>query len=166
MSRASKPRRPGNGKILVQKLLNMVSIKGEDILLSSATEETLRYHRLRASLPSNLWVWRTVCSWLWKGNKEHINVLEMRATLCALRWRILKGGTRHRRLVHLVDSLVVLHALTRGRTSSRKMRRTLARINALLLLSKNQGVWTYVHTSDNPADAPSRVLQKRKWGRK
>lgn len=151
---------------LVKKLLNLVSIKGEDILISAPSEDTLRYQRLRASIPSNLWVWRTVCGWTWKGSKEHINNLEMRAVLCALRWRILKLRTRGRRIVHLTDSLVCLHTLTRGRTSSRKLRRTVARINALLLLSQNMAVWTYVHTALNPADAPSRGRFRRKWGGK
>lgn len=163
MTRASKQRKGGNELMLVKKLLNLVSIKGEDILLSSASENNVRYHRLRASLPARLWVWRTVCSWLWKGSKEHINALEMRAVLCALRWRIIKSGACNQRPVHMIDSLVCVHSLTRGRTSSRKLRRTLARINALLLLSKNVGVWAYVHTSENPADAPSRVLRRRKW---
>jgi hypothetical protein len=93
-------------------MLNLVSIKGEDILISASSEDTLRYHRLRASLPSNLWVWRTVCGWKWKGSKEHINNLEMRAVLCALRWRILKQDAHKQRLVHLTDSLVCLHTLT------------------------------------------------------
>ena len=44
--------------------------KVKDILISASSEDTLRYHRLRASLPSNLWVWRTVCGWKWKGSKE------------------------------------------------------------------------------------------------
>lgn len=157
----------GNEQILVNKLTNYVSIKGEDLLLTSSTEENLKYHRLRASLPSNLWKWRIVTGWQWKGQREHINVLEMRAVLCALRWRILKGRARGQKIVHLVDSLVCLHSLTRGRTSSKKLRRTLARINSLLLLPNNVGVWAYVHTSLNPADAPSREHhRKRKWARR
>ena len=152
---------------LARKLVNLVSVKGEDILLSAATEDTLRYHRLRASIPSNLWQWRVVCGWQWRGNKEHIriNVLELRAVLCALRWKIIKQKVTKQRLIHLTDSLVCLHTLTRGRTSSKKLRRTLARINALLLLSRNTAVWTYVHTALNPADAPSRGKMKRKWGK-
>lgn len=163
MSGPRKQLTQGKELHLVKKLLNMVSIKGEDILISSATEETLRYHRLRASVPSNLWVWRTVCGWTWKGSREHINNLEMRAVLCALKWRIIKQKTQRQRLVHLTDSLVCLHTLTRGRTSSRKLRRTVACINSLLLLSQNSAVWTYVHTALNPADAPSRGRLRRKW---
>eukprot|EP00438_Fugacium_kawagutii_P033212 Skav210557 [mRNA] locus=scaffold2699:145044:159460:- [translate_table: standard] len=90
MSAPRKRLAPGNEDALMHKLLNMTSIKGEDILLSPGSEETLRYHRLRASLPSNLWQWRTVCGWTWRGSREHINVLELRAVLCALRWRVMK----------------------------------------------------------------------------
>eukprot|EP00438_Fugacium_kawagutii_P011017 Skav214773 [mRNA] locus=scaffold3923:40117:45759:+ [translate_table: standard] len=90
MARSSKPRQGSNALVLVRKLMSMVSIKGEDILLSSHTEDNLRHHRLRASIPARIWAWRTVCSWLWRGSKERINVLEMRAVLCALRWRIIK----------------------------------------------------------------------------
>eukprot|EP00438_Fugacium_kawagutii_P018925 Skav209942 [mRNA] locus=scaffold102:393196:398480:+ [translate_table: standard] len=158
--------RSGNEYCLIRALMNQVSIKGEDILLSAATEDTLKFHRLRASIPSNLWRWRTVCGWQWRGHKDHINVLEMRAVLCGLRWRIAKQGLRNAKFCHLVDSLVCLHSLSRGRTSSRKMRRTLCKINSLLLASRNHGVWTYVHTSSNPADRPSRRGVRRKWARK
>ena len=42
------------------------------------------------------------------------------------------------RFVHLVDSFVCLHSLARGRSSSRELRRTLMRTNALFLASGNQ----------------------------
>lgn len=158
--------RPGNEKVLVKSLLNQVSIKGEDILLSAATQHTLRFHRIRASLPANLWRWRTLCGWQWRGLSDHINVLELRAVLCGIRWRIAKQGLRNSKFVHLIDSLVCLHSLARGRTSSRKMRRTLCKINSLLLVSRNSGSWAYVHTSVNPADRPSRRGVRRKWARK
>ena len=148
---------------LVSKLLNMVSLKGEDIMIQAPSEETLRYHRLRASLPSALWKWKTVMGWPWKGSPEHINVLEMRAVLTSLRWRIVKKKALRTKFVHLVDSLVCLHSLSRGRSSSRKLRRTMSRINALLLASGSHGVWAYVHTKENPADAPSRRPVKKKW---
>ena len=148
---------------LVSKLLNLVSLKGEDIMIQAPSEETLRYHRLRASLPSNLWQWKTVMGWTWKGSPEHINVLEMRAVLTSLRWRIVKKKSLRTKFVHMVDSLVCLHSLSRGRSSSRKLRRTMSRINALLLASGSHGVWAYVHTKENPADGPSRHPVKKKW---
>jgi len=164
------PMQPGRKKSspvgeqrLVKKLLNLVSLKGEDIMLQAPSEDTLRYHRLRASLPAKLWKWRTVMGWRWSGSPDHINVLELRAVLTSIRWRILKRRAFRTKMVHMIDSLVCLHCLARGRSSSRKMRRTLSRIDALLLASGSHGVWAYVHTSQNPADRPSRRPVKKKW---
>ena len=149
--------------LLARKLCGLVSIKGEDILLSAPSDLQVRYHRLRASVPSNLWKWRTISGWVWKGSPEHINVLEMRAVLTTLRWRLEKRKQVKQKFVHLIDSQVVLHSLSRGRSSSRKLRRTLLRINSLLLASGCYGVWAYVHTSLNPADRPSRRPVRKKW---
>ena len=148
---------------LVKKMLTLVSIKGEDINLQTSSEDLVRYHRLRASIPAKLWRWKTVASWQWTGDKEHINALEMRAILTSLRWRLERHKRVHVKFVHLVDSLVSMHSLSRGRSSSRKLRRTICRINALLLATRSQAVWAYVHTKQNPADAPSRRPLKRKW---
>jgi hypothetical protein len=153
----------GQGKQLVYKLLSQVSIKGDDALLQSSSEDHVKYHRLRATIPAKLWKWRTVAGWKWTGGAEHINVLEMRAALTALKWRIERLKCLNTKFVHLLDSLVCLHSLSRGRSSSRKLKRTLLRVNALLLGTRTQVVWTYVHTKENPADAPSRHPRKRKW---
>lgn len=77
-------------KRLVQKLCTQVSLKGDDLLLQAASEDNVRYHRLTASIPAKLWKWRTIASWQWKGSREHINALEMRAVLTSLRWRLEK----------------------------------------------------------------------------
>ena len=145
---------------LACKLGNLVSIKGEDILLSTPTTQVARFHRLRASVPAKMWKWGVIAGWKWRHGSEHINSLELRAVLTTLRWRIEKQKQVVCRMVHLVDSLVCLHALSRGRSSSRKLRRTMARVNALVLAGNVQVVWAYVHTDDNPADRPSR------WGQR
>lgn len=151
----------GNPKSLAFKLGNLVSVKGEDILLTSSSSDQARFHRLRASVPSKLWKWNIVSGWKWTKKGDHINVLEMRAILTALRWRICHQQHIGCRMIHLTDSLVCLHSLTRGRSSSRKLRRTLSKINALLLASSCQALWAYVHTDQNPADRPSRWSGKR-----
>ena len=148
---------------LVKRFLTLVSFKGEDLMLQSSSEDLVKYHRLRSSIPSNLWRWQSVASWRWTGNKEHINSLELRAVLTALRWRLERHKSTRQKFVHLLDSMVVLHCLSRGRSSSRKLRRTMLKITALLLATKSQGVWAYVHTSQNPADEPSRRPNKHKW---
>ena len=151
---------------LVRRLSTLVSLKGEDILLQAPTDTPAKFHRLRASVPARLWRWKTIASWEWTGNAEHINVLELRAVLTTIKYRIEQMKEIDLRCIHLVDSLVVLHALTRGRSSSRKMRRTLMRLNAYLLTSGLQCSFGYVDTRQNPADRPSRRRVKRKWVRK
>lgn len=97
--------------------------------------------------------------WLTKPG-DHINSLELRAILTSMRWRLEHALHHQTKFIHLTDSLVCLHALTRGRTSSRKLRRSMARIGALPLAANVQPLWGYVRTSQNSADKPSR------WGRR
>lgn len=154
--RQPQPQDQGN---MVQKLSNLISIKGEDVLLTTPSSQLCKYHRLRATIPARLWKWRVVSGWRWTGSKEHIS-LELRAVLTTLKWRLAHKGQVGKRFLHLVDSLVVLHALSRGRSSSRKLRSTLSRICALLLCSSSQVMWGYVHTEQNPADRPSRWARR------
>ena len=152
---------------LIKQLAGLVSTKGEDLLLQADTENTVKYHRLRASVPARLWRWKEIAGWSWKFSQHHINILEMKAVHTCLQWRLCRKKQIGYRFLHLTDSLVCLHALSRGRTSSRKLRRTLVRINALLLASNAHPLWGYVHTSQNPADRPSRRLKTRKpWAKK
>ena len=149
---------PAASPNLVAQLGQLVSVKGEDILLTAASSQLVKFHRLRASVPARLWKWKVISGWKWRGSPEHINSLELRAVLTSLKWRIQHQKQIKCRFLHLVDSLVVLHAMARGRSSSRKLRSTLSRINALLLCSSSQALVGYVHTDQNPADRPSR------WG--
>ena len=147
---------------LSRRLAGLVSVKGEDLMLQAPTEHLVRYHRLRTSIPSKLWKWKEIAGWAWKS-KEHINQLEMRSVLTTLQYLILKEKLSGCHLIHLTDSLVVLHALSRGRSSSKRLRRTIMRINALLLTAHLHPVWAYVHTAQNPADRPSRRVRSMKW---
>ena len=155
----------GHESLLVKKMLGIVSTKGEDLLLQSSSENTVKFHRLRASVPSRLWKWRDVAGWKWKGSGEHINQLELRAVHTTIKWWVKKKRATSVRFLHLVDSLVGLHSLSRGRTSSRKLRRTVMRINSLVLGADLHPLWGYVHTSQNPADRPSRrgTRFRKKW---
>ena len=157
---------PVDEVVLAKKLTNFVSVKGEDLMLQAESENSVKFHRLRASVPSKLWRWKVVCGWPWKHPGYHINVLEMQAVLTSLQWRI--GRKRHQRckFVHLTDSLVTLHALSRGRSSSRKLRAVLSKINSLLLASGVHPVWGYVSTKQNPADRPSRRPVLKSWRKK
>ena len=157
-------------RTLVTKLALQVSCKGSDILLKSCSEPLPSTHRFRTSIPARLWRWKTVCGWRWKGfdstESEHINKLEMRAVYTAIKWRLFKQKISQCRCLHLVDSMVSLQILNKGRTSSRKLRALSKRIGALLVAGRLLLILAYVHTSQNPADRPSRAPRKRKWSSK
>ena len=102
--------------------------------------------------------WRKVLSSAWRDHREHINVLECRAALAAVRWSLRLPRAPHRsRLVIMSDSAVVTYALTKGRSSSRPL---LSRIRAISALLLGSGTHLYTHwlpSAQNPADALSRL---------
>ena len=165
---AREPKSSDNDVLLIRKLGSLMSSRGTDVLLQADTEPVRSHDRLRTSVPARLWKWKTACGWAWRspqsGCREHINRLELRAVLTAVKWRTLKARQRGKRFLHLVDSLVSLHVVNKGRSSSRKLRAITKRLTAWLLLSANFCILGYVDTGQNPADAPSRRSHKRKWG--
>ena len=149
----------------MQKLAGLASQKGEDLMLQAPTEHVVRHQRLRVSIPARLWRWKTLGSWPWKTSGDHINLLELRAIWTSLRWRIERKRSHHQRFLHLTDSAVCLNALVRGRSSSRRLRPVLSRINALILASHVHPIWGFVSSSQNPADRPSRRI-RTPWGKR
>ena len=152
----------GDGsKDLIRKLSSLVSQRGEDLLLQPSSESTLRYQRIRWSIPSRLWKWKVIGSWPWKSTQDHINLLELRAIWTSIRWRVERQRVSKSRFLHLTDSAVCLNALVRGRSSSRKLRPLMSRINSVLLACRVHPLWGYVSSSTNPADKPSRRVRKQ-----
>ena len=78
-----------------------------------------------------------------------------------MRWRREHAGHHSTRIGHLADSLVYLRAFIQSRSSSRKSRRSLARINTLTLAANVQLLWAYyIHPYRTPSNTRSR------WGRR
>jgi site-specific DNA-cytosine methylase len=153
---------------LVKRLLLCSSFKGSDVKL---TPDSLDSPSIwpRKPVPSNLWLWKTIGSWRFSHTfgKEHINVLEMRAFLHALQWRLRNPHNVRTRFFHLLDSQVCLGILAKGRTASRKMTPVMRRVSALLLVSGCVAFSGWVQTECNPADKPSRrVIKLKRWRRK
>eukprot|EP00435_Cladocopium_sp_Y103_P065369 s173_g27.t1 len=129
---------------LARRLSGLVSIKGEDLLLQATSEQTIKYHRLRASIPSRLWKWREVAGWAWQTPGDHINQLEMRAVLTSAKYWIQKRRLRNCKLLHLTDSLVVLHALSKKRLEGRnpqerqKVRKQMGTLKQLTIQPKTR----------------------------
>ena len=110
----------------------------------------------RSSIDPGWWHWRRVFGAPWKDATEHINALELRALMAAVQWRLRVPANVHSKGLHISDSYVVLGAVSRGRSSSRRLRNLVAKLNSLMLAASFTGIWAYVRTDRNPADEPSR----------
>jgi hypothetical protein len=92
----------------------------------------------------------------------HAGALEAGGIQLALRW-LLRSPSRHaRRTVLLVDAQAVKGAVAKGRSSSSSLRREVMRISALQLAGDLLLKLVYVPSEDNPADAPSRGVVRRR----
>lgn len=88
--------------------------------------------------------------------QEHINVLELRALTTGVRWVTSHPAGVRCRLLTWCDSLVVLYAVRKGRSSAHQL---LRRLRALCAIELAFGVHLYcnwIPTEVNPADVPSR----------
>ena len=108
------------------------------------------------SVEADWWLWKTIISGQWKHEAEHINVLELRAFLTGLSWRLRSKANLRTRAICLLDSQVVLGALAKGRSASRRMGHLVARADSLMLAASFMCMLGYVASPKNPADAPSR----------
>ena len=92
----------------------------------------------------------------------HAGALEAGGVQLALRW-ILRSVSRHgKRTVLSVDAQAVKGAVARERSSSASLRREIMRIGALQLAGDLLLKLVYVPSEDNPADAPSRGIVRRR----
>jgi hypothetical protein len=119
---------------LVKRLLLSCNSKGVDVKLGSS-DNTDPNVWPRRPVEARWWKWKVVGSWKFQHlhGPEHINVLEMRAFLASIRWRLRNVHNLNSRFLHLLDSQVCLGILSKGRTSSRKLRAVVEKVAALLL---------------------------------
>ena len=88
--------------------------------------------------------------------------LEASGLLWLLMW--LTRSTKHFscRVPVLVDAQAILGAAAKGRTSARSISQDLRRIAVFTFSSDVLPSYVYVPSEDNPADAPSRNIRRRK----
>src|SRR4029079_9413081 len=77
--------------------------------------------------------WRTIMSKQWVNKSEHINVLELRAVILALKWVLSYRQSLSTRLLLIGDSTSVIGAVRKGRTSAFNLLVRLRTLAALLL---------------------------------
>ena len=142
------------GEQLVLRFLQGVDHRGSDVRLD--TGQLFRPNCWpRDSLRVELWMWREVVSYPWKY-AAHINELEARGALQALRWRLRRVRGIGRRYLHLLDSIVSLSVLSKRRSSSYVLNRVVKRYDALELASSSAGAFGFVRSDKNPSDRASR----------
>ena len=94
--------------------------------------------------------------------QQHINVLEARAVLFAVR-RLVRDGARDARVLVLCDSRVCVGAFGKGRSSSRRLNFPLRCVVGLALAHGITLEIVWIPTWANPTDAPSRGRPLSVW---
>lgn len=89
---------------------------------------------------------------------QHINTLELNAVLVALRWLLSFRASVNKRVLMLGDSQVVVHALSKGRTSAPTLFLPLRRLSCFVLASGLRVSYRWIPSEFNPADGPSRAF--------
>jgi hypothetical protein len=106
--------------------------------------------------------WKTAISHPWR-DQEHINALEVRSALAAVRWSLTRPSVLvpsshdHRKLLLLCDSSATVGASNKGRSSAHRLLRPLRAMSAILLAAGIYVVMKWIPSALNPADAPSRM---------
>ena len=86
-------------------------------------------------------------------------MLELTAVLTEFRRRLRDTDHINKRILNVVDSLVTYFAVTKGRSGSKRLNRTLRRIMALNLASKSVLISLWTLSKWNYADAASRRFE-------
>ena len=145
---------------LVHEILRQGDRAGTDIRLDVGIPFRFKAFP-RAGLRTSYFSWRIVHGYKWK-HSSHINALELQGVVNSLQWRLRRLANYRKRVLHLVDSQVVASVIAKGRTSSFRLRKSLQKLNCLLVTAGIKLGIGYCHTSENPADIPSRWSDRKK----
>ena len=143
--------------LALESMVRGAIYKGSDVRLATSTLVSPASWP-RRGVRAGRWCWKTALAFPQDG--DHINVLEARAALSSLKWRLRRKQNLCKRAVLFCDSQVVIAVVTKGRSSSRRLQRIVSRISSLCLAGSVYCHWVYVRSKDNPADEPSR----NPWG--
>lgn len=111
----------------------------------------------RQGVQADWWHWKAAFKLKWK-NKEHINLLELRSIVLAVRYQISHKKIFSCRLFHITDSYGAMSIISKGRTSSKQLSRLLRQLNAYLLAYDMFLILGHVESTENPTDHASRSM--------
>eukprot|EP00438_Fugacium_kawagutii_P008177 Skav214671 [mRNA] locus=scaffold923:459186:464944:+ [translate_table: standard] len=142
-------------ELLAYQLTRRATQKGCDIRVD--LDQPFSYGAFcRHSIDPGNWKWKVLLSYKWKQGGQHINVLETTAALDLAR-RLARDPKCHgQRSILLVDNMVSLSVLAKGRSSARSLHAPLRRLAAVLLAADLRFYYGWVKSGWNPADGPSR----------
>ena len=99
---------------------------------------------------------RVAARWHPRTAAKHTNNLGFRSLLTALRWRARRAPRHGQQVLHLVDAMVAMGAVSKARSPSRDLQVIVDKINVTVLAARLRLVLAHVVSAGNPADAPSR----------
>jgi hypothetical protein len=101
--------------------------------------------------------WRRIVSAPWKW-PSHINCSELRALRTAVTWCASAPWSIGKKLLVFSDSVVVVSAVSKGRSSSYSLLNVIRPLASLLLAADIRLVLAWIPSHVNPADAASRLF--------
>ena len=140
---------------MTRLLLARVNHTGSDVRISTGAIMNPKAHP-RQSANACWWKWSHVFHCRWQAS-EHINRLELRSILLALRWRVQRLGECQCRFIHLTDSYVSMSVMSKGRSSSEALLTIMRQISAVQLAFDLYPILIHVESTDNPTDEASRI---------
>ena len=135
-------------------LLSRVNHTGSDIRISTGQILCPKAYP-RQSIQASWWGWRSLFQTRWTA-KEHINALELRSILLAVKYHVGHLRKHDCRIFHITDSYVCMSIIGKGRSSSGKLEFCLRQLNAILLLFNLYLIVAHVESRENPTDGASR----------
>ena len=142
-------------ELLNRFLLRKTNHTGSDIRVITGEQMGSKVYP-RQSVCSQWWMWQQGFHRRWK-QRSHINVLELEALLCGVRFQLEKFKVGDARIFQISDSYICISVVSKGRSSSVQLQRVLNKLNATLLAHGLFLIVAHVESTDNPTDRMSRV---------
>jgi len=143
---------------MVQAFVRRQEYRGSDVRLDVGT--LFRPDAFpRATVNPHRWLWHVAHAYPFH-TQEHINVLELRALIHCVEWRLRRKNFNGTRFLHLADSQITLSVCVKGRSSSRTLNRLLRKLAAMSVAAGLYPVLAWVESHLNPADEPSRRYEQ------
>ena len=87
--------------------------------------------------------------------EEHINVLALRAVINGVLWRLRSAANIHSKGVQAMNSMVIMGALAKGRSKSRRLAPFIMKFNSLVVAASFTPLLEHCWTDLSPTDDPS-----------